>query len=79
MCNSGTFTIRSSWMFLQISENTDSKTDLLKTESGCVVDANINSKVKEFTATGNVIIFCVCLTPRLLFGSRKTEGAVLNS
>ena len=45
----------------RISENIDYETDLLKAQSGCVVDVNFNSKVKELTATGKVIIFGVCL------------------
>lgn len=43
------------------SENTDYETDLLKVQSGCVMDANFTSKVKEPTGRGKVIIFCVCL------------------
>ena len=45
----------------QVSENTDYETDLSKAQSGCVVDVNFNSKLKELTATGKVITFGVCL------------------
>ena len=45
----------------RISENIDYETDLLKAQSGCIVDVNFNSKDKELTAIGKVIIFGVCL------------------
>lgn len=38
----------------RISENTNYETDILKAQSGYLMDANFNSKVKEFTATGKL-------------------------
>lgn len=58
----------------RISENIDYETDLLKAQSGCVVDVNFNSKVKELTATGKVIIFGVCLLSCCLEAGKVRES-----
>lgn len=63
----------------RISENTNYETDILKAYSGYLMDANFNSKVKEFTATGKVIVCGVGLLLDCLSGSRKTEGTALYS